>query len=87
MSHWNHRVVREVIEHPNLELSEVVYQITEVYYNDEGAPSAWCQRSHSPYGNDLNDLRGELERMLRALDKPVLEVVDGKLVEYNGKDL
>lgn len=85
MSHWNHRVVREVVTY-NITETEENHSIYEVYYDDEGSPNGWCRRTHSPYGYSLEDLRGELERMLRALDKPVLEIVDGKLVEYNGKD-
>ncbi len=85
MSYWNHRVVKEVWRHPTLALEETAVNIYEVYYDDDGAISAWC-RSDSPYGNDLEDLRGELNKMLGALDKPILVEIEGKLVE-DGKDI
>ncbi len=85
MSYWNHRVVKEVWRHPTLALEETTLNIYEVYYNDAGAISTWCRRTHPPYGNDLEDLRGELNRMLGALDKPILVEIEGKLVEDNGK--
>ncbi len=43
MSHWNHRVVKEVWRHPTLALEETTVNIYEVYYDDAGAKLSFLQ--------------------------------------------
>jgi hypothetical protein len=70
MSHWNHRVVRRV--YPGALDGEVAYQIHEAYYGIEDKPLISTEPDH-PHGETPEELREDLERMLRALDKPVLD--------------
>ena len=70
MSHWNHRVVRRV--YPGALDGEVAYQIHEAYYGLEDKLVITKEPDH-PQGETLAELRKDLERMLRALDKPVLD--------------
>ena len=70
MSHWNHRVMLHRTEH------ETYMAIHEVYYKEDGQPDGWTSEPRAAIGygdNALDDLRETLERMLRCLDKPVLE--------------
>lgn len=65
---WNHRVVN----------MGAGYQIAEVYYEDDKVtPMGWSADPVAPYGETLGDLRVELNRMLAALDKPVLKEFTG----------
>ena len=73
---WNHRVIKKQDN-----LANVYYEIHEVYYDNKGNPDGWTENPVTPYGNNLEDLHGELAYLLTALDKPVMEIVDGKLRE------
>lgn len=73
--HWNYRVIRSHCA------GDYVYQIHEVYYSPDGAPGSWTENPIAPLGETPLELRSELEHMLRALDKPVLEVDRDRLVE------
>lgn len=72
---WNHRVVRR-----DFGGGEVHYSIHEVYYDEPNGPPRSCTMEPvAPYAESVekNDedqgLRWVLERMLAALDKPVLD--------------
>lgn len=73
MGHWNHRVVKQ--RHPDL-LSETgftdYFGIHECFYDDDGTKPGWTTDPIAPVSESLEDLRETLERMLRALDKPVI---------------
>jgi hypothetical protein len=73
MTHWNHRVVRRIYN-PGQESEEVLYGIHEAYYGLEGETKpAITNDPTEPLGETVEGLREELNRMLRALDKPVLD--------------
>jgi hypothetical protein len=71
MGHWNHRVVRRTI----IEAGKPVewFGIHECFYGlpDESDPG-WTDEPISVEGETVDELRETLERMLRALDKPVI---------------
>ena len=54
-------------------------QIHEYYY-DGVAGDGWTQNGIAPQGEDIDQLRTELERMLKCLGKPVLDYETGKEV-------
>ena len=64
---WNYRVVKD----------GEFYSIHEAYYNkgNDKARSI-TETSVLPVGEDVKELRWILERMLEALDKPVLDYED-----------
>lgn len=62
-SYWNYRVIE----------SEEVFRIHEVYYNKKGEITAFSEDPITPLGETLNELRGDLEYYLQALDRPVLK--------------
>lgn len=67
---WNYRVVR--VERGDY----ASYELAEVYYHDStGEIEAWAKAS-APAGDDPDDLRGDVEVMLAALDRPVLTTAD-----------
>jgi hypothetical protein len=70
---WNHRVVRRVYK--DVADSETVYCIHEAFYNLDGTehkPSITMEPDY-PCGETIEELREDLQRMLRALDHPILD--------------
>lgn len=65
MSTWNYRVAKNV-------LGELV--IVEVYYDEEGNVTYWSGPI-KPFGEDEDDLRSDVQHMLKALDKPLFDKV------------
>lgn len=69
MSHWNYRVTKQVFA------DETVYSIREVYYGKKGQ-LGWTETDIAASGGTLDEVRGELIRMLEATLKPVLDITD-----------
>lgn len=64
---WNYRVMRRVVN------GEVDLSIREVYYGGDGQVHAWTVEPVDPHGENLEELRDSLNRMLACLDQPVLD--------------
>jgi len=60
---WDYRV----IEHDGM------FTIHEVYYNDKGDITSISQDPMGPSGDTLEELKGDMEYFLQALDMPVLK--------------
>lgn len=72
---WNHRVIKD--EHGQ-------YMIHEVYYDKDGNIETWTENSTSPCGDEsLADLKEDIKIYVKALEKPVLIEVEGKLVRLD----
>lgn len=71
---WNNRVVRKEVRHGGKSWS--LYSIHEVYYADDGTIELWTQNpvNLGDY-ESVDDLKGTLELVQKAFDKPVLEYV------------
>lgn len=69
LTHWNYRIIRHERN------GETFYQIHEVYYRN-GLPVATTLQPSTPYGENADELRGELALMLSALSKPALNYSD-----------
>ena len=72
---WNHRVLKRVYS-PGEKCEETHYQIYEVYYNEEGKPTSCTMEPDYPTGESINELREDLERMIKALEHPILNYED-----------
>jgi hypothetical protein len=68
---WNYRVVKRTYKRPIGPVEEV-YQVHEAYYLGDNKPFITVD-SVAAQGDTVEELRGDLERMLKALDKPVLD--------------
>jgi hypothetical protein len=76
---WSYRVIRHATEHAD---DPFVFTLNEVYYGEDGTPSAWTENPIHFESESLESLTIELSNALRDADQmPTLEVVDGKLVE------
>lgn len=71
MNIWDYRVVRKKL--PN---GEVVFGIHEVYYDKHKNPQYCSNGPMEPTGESIRELRAELARMLKALEKPILKHED-----------
>ncbi|ORB62779.1 hypothetical protein [Mycolicibacterium tusciae] len=74
MSHWNYRVVQS--------FGQTEYFIAEVYCD---GTHGWVDRGHDLLRwDDYDDLKGTVELIQKAFDKPLLRVVEGdRLVEVS----
>jgi hypothetical protein len=52
---------------------EVGYGIYEVYYTGMGKIENWTEDAVEPFGETVKELKKDLERMLKACDKKVLD--------------
>lgn len=87
---WEYRVMRQTHKWTvaKVEKSKYVYQIHEVYYHlDENnkIETSWTVNPIEAYScpepedkDKLEGMRWQLEKMLEALDKPILDYETGK---------
>lgn len=66
---WNYRVVKRM--HPDYP-DEPSLAIHSVYY-EEGLPTAVSAKPSYPSGADLDELKRDIERYVRAIDEPTLD--------------
>ena len=71
MSYWNHRVVR----YPNTDTGQDIYELAEVYYDENGKVKGYGR----PFliGDTQEELQELADRLLRAVAKPPLDVIEG----------
>ncbi|MFA5831342.1 MAG: hypothetical protein WC878_05930 [Candidatus Paceibacterota bacterium] len=69
--YWNYRVVHKV------EKGEESFAIHEAFY-DSGKehPHSITMNGIAPYGGSIEELHSDMENMMKAFDKPVLEYSD-----------
>jgi len=71
MGTWNYRVIKH-----QPEKGHVYYAVHEVYYNDDKSMNGHTENAIWPVGETIEELRSDINRMLLALDRPVIEVND-----------
>ena len=97
MSYWNYRVVEKnttnKIDCSEMEYDTTVYEVHEVYYDEDGNITMWSAESIIPYGEGcVKDLEVDIKFMLEACSKPILKESDlpdngeyfDKLLKENG---
>lgn len=77
MSHWNHRVLKEVLN------GEDWYSIREVFYNDDGSIYAYTKEPIDIAGSSIDEIREYLQWCMDCLDKDIL--IDGEVEFVDGK--
>ena len=81
MSYWNYRVVEKNTTN-KIDCSEMVcgitvYEIHEVYYDEDDNVTMWSAESIAPYGEGcVKDLEVDIKFMLEACSKPILKESD-----------
>lgn len=84
MAHWNHRVMRR--EYESGDMVEIIDEIYEVYYKDDGTVDGWTQEPVGPSfyvdgADDHESIKDDIMRFLRACDKPILDYKTGKEID------
>ncbi len=76
---WEYRVIKD--SHESEDDFYIYYSIREVYYNKKNEINGWSSNSIEPMGETLEELKSDLDHMVKALNKPVLMIQEDKLVE------
>lgn len=82
MSGWNYRVIKTSYQLGKME-PFYDYVVYTVYYDDEGNPTSWSEDPTTIAGLDKETLLFDLEKIRLCFYKPVLMIVDEKLVEID----
>lgn len=71
---WNHRVVRRIYNHTHRD-DTILYQIHEVYYNEDGhlTISNITEEPISIIEETMDDLRKTVERLTKCLEYPIID--------------
>lgn len=72
---WNYRLIRMG------EGDNAILEMTEVYYDEQGAPNGWSSVPARVAGDTKEDVMFVIDKMTKAVEKPILVEVDKKLVE------
>ena len=67
---WNYRVIKRLCDR------KYYFGIHEVYYNSDGDICIIAEEAIGPMGESFEKLRSEMNHMLSALGKPVLDLPD-----------
>lgn len=73
---FNYRVVKKIWPGDT-----ETYRIHEVYYDKNGIVDGWSAEPIAPYGETKDELMVDWDMMKAAFYKPVLQEVDGALIE------
>lgn len=69
MATWNYRVIRKTCE----QTGQIIFQVHEVYYAEDGSIDCWTQQPVEPLGTSEAQLRNDIHGFLAAFRQPVLE--------------
>lgn len=72
---WNYRIIER--KEPTIP-GQKYYQIFEVFYDKDGNQSGYADDFGGLVGEDIEDLKGGIELMLRAFDASVIKEEDLK---------
>lgn len=76
---WNYRIFKRIHRNKYLHEPETLYEIRETYYDKDGNINGWAE-TPDVIGDSVDELKGTLEKMLLACDKPVVEYNTGEEV-------
>ena len=82
---WSYRVVKTVTKIPlgDIDISYGIYGIHEVYYDENGDIVNISESLAHPISDDLEGLQWNLERMMEACKKPVIDYNTGEEQDRN----
>lgn len=73
---WNYRIVKQV--HPGDEES---YDVSEVYYDEDGVPHSFSSGKHVLSADSLEELKWANTEIQKAFERPVLYYDGERLAE------
>lgn len=84
--YWNTRIIRKYVDGKyknGKEYHEVYMGVYEVYYKADDSIWAWSENPISPTFEDKEGFGEVLGQLLKASDRPILELKNGELIETN----
>lgn len=91
-SYWNYRWLKTTLEFDKYDddgnptgekYNEISYKLHEVYYDKDGKPFMWSENPITFFVDNQKDMLQLLARAFEASKKPVLQLIDKKLIELN----
>lgn len=73
---WNHRILAHKYD------DEILFQIHEVYYDDEGKPRGYTENGIPVMSESIKGITWTLNKMLACRKKPILWAGDNFPNEY-----
>ena len=84
---WNYRVIKRYQDvRYGQGKKDWYYGVHEVYYNKNGEITSISENSIRPIANEFEGLRGEVNKMLSAFGKPVLDYDEIEFAEWSEED-
>lgn len=74
---WNYRITTRLHTHPYLHEPETLYEIREVYYDEDGGIISMSENSDI-IGHSLQEVKDTLRRMIECCDKPIIDYNTGE---------
>ena len=71
MSGWNYRVFKRIHNHKYLPEPEILYEIREAFYDDDGKVNGWAEMP-DVIADSLDGLKWTLSKMMEGCDKPII---------------
>jgi hypothetical protein len=68
ISHWSYRATKKTID------GEVEWAVREVYFDNAGHAVGWTGDAIAPTGDNLDELRESLRRMLSGINHEPLDL-------------
>lgn len=84
--YWNTRIIKHNIKgtyQNGIEYNETYYGIHEVYYYKDGRPAMWTENPIRFIFEDEEGLDTQMQQILDAKERTVLEEIDNKLIDTN----
>ena len=86
---WNYRVIKRTFK--KLSQEELFfYYIHEAYYDKENRVNSISLNPLEPHGDTVEDLKKDLELMLEAFNKPILDfktAIDPEAISFYDQNL
>ena len=76
---WSYRVVKQVTKIP-LGYTDISYGIHTVYTDENGDIVNISEKPSYPISDDMDGLKWNLESMMLAVDKPIIDYNTGEVV-------
>ena len=74
---WNYRVSKRIHKHPYLHDPEILYEIREVFYDENGDISGMAENPDI-IADSIEELKATLQRMTDSCDKPIIDYHSGE---------
>ena len=74
---WNYRIVKRIHHHKYFHEPETLYEIREVYYDENGDISHIAEMP-DVIGNSIEELKWTLHKMTESCDKSVIDYHTGE---------